>query len=217
MAISWQVPLSVIHQLQEEYPDASVINALWDANKIIPTMWENSKYCKIVCLVKCDPSTKWWATFWEYRGTCPFCMDGTEEFEAYSFNSGLIEDVKGFCMSCAGSQIYNGPKPGCQVIFFPKRIKFDPPQELRDSGEVWKVGSKWVQKCRNIVCKKGKVRSSEYCVHGTPDFYEEGSWGERDPMKYIYNDCSLCKGKGYDELSGPSFASALLIFDRRGL
>src|SRR5690606_38537281 len=32
----------------------------------IEKAWEDSKYCKIVCLVKCDPSTRWWATFWEY-------------------------------------------------------------------------------------------------------------------------------------------------------
>ncbi len=32
----------------------------------IEKAWEDSKRCKIVCLVKVDPSTKWWATFWNY-------------------------------------------------------------------------------------------------------------------------------------------------------
>lgn len=110
--------------------------------------WQDSLYCKIIMLVKCDPSTKWWATFWEY-----------------------------------GTGKYNGPKPGCEVLFFPKRIKFDPPQQLIDSGEMYKVNNKWVQKCKT--CEGGQ--------------------------------CMDCKGKGYTELSGPTFSSALLIFDRRGL
>lgn len=55
----------------------------------IEKAWEDSKHCKLVCLVKCDPSTKWWATFWNYKA---------------------------------------GPKPGCEVRFFPKRIKFTPPE-----------------------------------------------------------------------------------------
>lgn len=29
--------------------------------------------------------------------------------------------------------------------------------------------------------------------------------------------CRSCKGKGYKELSGPTFSSALIIMDRRGL
>ena len=36
-------------------------------NAFIEKAWEDSKHCKIVCLVKCDPSTKWWATFWNYE------------------------------------------------------------------------------------------------------------------------------------------------------
>lgn len=43
----------------------------------IEKAWEDSKHCKIVCLVKCDPSTKWWSTFWDYdnksRGSKPGC------------------------------------------------------------------------------------------------------------------------------------------------
>lgn len=33
----------------------------------IKKAWEDSKYCKIVCLVKVDPSAKWWAVFWDYE------------------------------------------------------------------------------------------------------------------------------------------------------
>ena len=54
----------------------------------IEKAWEDSKQCKIVCLVKCDPSTKWWAVFWDHN---------------------------------------RGPKNGCEVRFFPKRVQFDPP------------------------------------------------------------------------------------------
>ena len=32
----------------------------------IEKAWWDSRYMKIVCLVKCDTSTKWWGTFWEY-------------------------------------------------------------------------------------------------------------------------------------------------------
>lgn len=71
----------------------------------IEKAWEDSKHCKIVCLVKCDPSTKWWATFWHYN-----------------FRS---QDT-----------MYSGPKTGCEVRFFPKRVKFDPPSgwEGKTSG-----------------------------------------------------------------------------------
>lgn len=65
----------------------------------IQKAWEDSKHFKIVCLVKCDPSTQWWATFWDY-------------------NQGK-------------------PKLGCEVRFFPKRIKFDPPSAWVESGKVW--------------------------------------------------------------------------------
>lgn len=63
----------------------------------IEKAWEDSKYCKIVCLVKCDPSTKWWATFWDYE--------------------------------------LHRPKPGCEVRFLPKRVKYDPPASLHEAYE----------------------------------------------------------------------------------
>ncbi len=130
----------------------------------IDKAWEDSKHCRIVCLVKCDPSTKWWATFWNY-------------------------DSELKCNSTGRTKLRNGPKPGCEVRFFPKRIKFDPPQQLIDTGKVWKLGNKWYQICKDC----------------TPNKYY---WGK---LKL----CPLCKGKGYKELPGPTFSSALIIMDRR--
>ncbi len=76
----------------------------------IEKAWEDSKHCKIVCLVKCDPSTRWWATFWNYEKVFIRELDeDTDEF--------YIFDI-----------LLPGPKPGCEVRFFPKRIKFDPPK-----------------------------------------------------------------------------------------
>lgn len=64
--------------------------------------WEDSKYCKIVCLLKCDPSTKWWGIFWNYKRQCLSLMGGEMWSEP-------------------------GPKPGCEVRFLPKRLKFEMP------------------------------------------------------------------------------------------
>lgn len=142
----------------------------------IEKAWEDSQYIKIVCLVKCDPSTKWWSTFWDY------------EF---------------------------GPKPGCQVFFFPKRIKFDPPQELIEEGTVWrerrrctKCGGRgveppneyapYVEKCRK--CQGGDwVRSCGACEL------------EQEHLE------TYCRGKGYIKLSGPTFPSAVVVMDRRNI
>ena len=164
----------------------------------IEKAWEDSKHCKIVALVKCDPSTQWWATFWDY---------GTEILD-------VKFDGKQHHFDGRSTKMYYGPKPGCQVLFFPKRIKFDPPQQLIDSGEVWDLNCstkfglknpsykpKWVQKC-----------SGDYCCEGhwmELDF--EGDWVESG------HGCPLCKGKGYTPLSGPSFSCALIIMDRRNV
>lgn len=93
----------------------------------IEKAWEDSKHCKIVCLVKCDPSTRWWATFWNYGpNKCCFLCKNIKNYElTYG------------CSKC-GATWPAGPKPGCEVRFFPKRIKFDPPQELIDRGEIVK-------------------------------------------------------------------------------
>jgi phage N-6-adenine-methyltransferase len=62
----------------------------------IQVAWNSSVNCRVVCLVKADTSTKWWAIFWDYDRINP---DGTK----------------------------GGAKPGCEVRFLPKRIKFVKP------------------------------------------------------------------------------------------
>lgn len=152
----------------------------------IEKAWDDSRYCRIVCLVKVDTSTKWWGVFWNYYPLTINC---------YCTENGRYN--KG-CMDCfgTGNNIVEdiGLKPGADVIYFPKRIKFDPPQELVDSGDVWKVGSKWVQRCKKC------------CGRATPHNCPYGD-----------DHCITCKGKGYTTLCGPSFASCLIIMDRRGL
>ncbi len=89
----------------------------------IEKAWEDSKYCKIVCLVKVDPSTKWWATFWNYDDTYRICP------ECKTVQLGANKDCS-YYNRCIKAKLtsYNGPKPGCKVIFFTKRIKFHHPE-----------------------------------------------------------------------------------------
>lgn len=109
----------------------------------IEKAWEDSKYCKIVCLVKCDPSTRWWATFWEYYDEYMQCNQCRKvqigkiiRCTSYARNAEPTKITgERFCMYCSlgyESKLmsYSGPKPGCEVRFFPKRIKFDPPEGL---------------------------------------------------------------------------------------
>lgn len=162
----------------------------------IEKAWDDARYCRIVALVKADPSTRWWSVFWDYKDVykekiCRVCKgDGKAKLSTG-------EEI-GHCFLCESQGKYTvldkeaGPKPGCEVRFFPKRIQFDPPQQLIDSGEVWKVSNRWVKSC--IKCK--------------------GSGWLREHDTYF--DCS-CDGKGYIVLSGPTFSSALIIMDRRNL
>ena len=202
----------------------------------IEKAWEDSKHCKIVALVKCDPSTQWWATFWEYESKskvdmvkCPTC-NGCGKYTWQQGTIGFDEDP---CDNCNGKKtlcekiiIPPGPKPNYEVLFFPKRIKFDPPQQLIDSGEVWlepkeesvelwgdyhnqktgldkpkiniKLKRKWVQKCKE-------------CVDGRTMKYNS------ELYQKVLTECKKCKGKGYTPLSGPSFSCALIIMDRRNV
>ncbi len=123
----------------------------------IEKAWEDSKHCKIVCLVKVDPSTKWWSTFWNYE----------ERIESY-YND----------RTAASRLIERGPKAGCEVRFLPKRVKFVRPPCTACGGD-------------------GK----EHIWEG----YSESAGIE---------DCKGCTGK---KDSGPSFASCIVIMDRRGL
>lgn len=183
----------------------------------IEKAWEDSKHCKIVLLVKCDPSTQWWATFWDYEEgfTCHRC----DSLVVNGFSSWKCPE----CGTGGNTRLAlrrTGPKPGCEVRFLPKRVQFDPPQQLIDSGEVWEVltctrreqtgtrppyhpedcskcqgkgNKKWVQKCPNVDCEDGI------------------------DIENFHTKCGECKGKGYKPLSGPTFPSAVLVFDRRGL
>lgn len=143
-------------------------------------------------MVKCDPSTRWWATFWLYDVPLYHYQADVEFYDSFIRNP---NEEKYIC----GESLYNGPKLGCEVRFFPKRIKFDPPQQLIDSGEVSKKDNRWVNVCRGCMCEyaPGKWHNSLNLVYGRP--------------------CSLCKGKGYKELSGSTFPCALIIMDRRYL
>lgn len=183
----------------KEIVDISQISAAFcnppysNPKPFIEKAWEDSKYCKIVCLVKVDPSTRWWATFWDYDKKCPYCDDGSYK----SPYSSLGDNENSKCFKCKGTQKISGPKPGCEVRFFPKRVKFDPPKELIDSGDVWKVGNKWVKKCCSVkVYGLEKTNSAE---------------------NFIRAICQKCKGKGYKEFSGPTFPVCLVIMDRRNV
>lgn len=155
--------------------------------------WEDSKYCKIVCLIKCDPSTKWWSTFWDYSKevNCRLCRG--KGYIQHSYENA----PKITCKRCnsTGKVLYKGPKSGCEVLFFPKRIKFDPPQQLIERGEIFKFKDKWVQHCNEH------------------EVVEKGVYKRYSGDTLVV--CAGCKGKGYKELSGPTFPSCLLVFDRR--
>ncbi len=162
----------------------------------IEKAWEDSKYCKIVCLVKCDPSTRWWATFYNYGLDCPYC-DNT-----YSDPDAGYED-NAYCERCHGLHNYNGPRPGCEVRFFPKRIKFDPPQELLDSGEVFKITTTYLK------TNKSSTKWVHRCGHCFIN------WNLHKEVNQRTVHCETCGGKEYIPLSGPTFPSALVVMDRR--
>jgi len=117
----------------------------------VAKVWEDSKHCKIVLLLKVDTSTKWWSVFWNYNDEFMQCG------QCYLVQQGREHKGNRYCVNCSlcyRSQLepYNGPKPGCTARFLPKRVQFDPPQELIDSREVWKLKGKWVHHCKEIFC-----------------------------------------------------------------
>lgn len=158
----------------------------------IEKAWEDSKHCKIVCLVKCDPSTKWWATFWNY----------TTIWECEKCGFQYVGNYDQHCVCGAWSGYYihlienKGPKPGCEVHFLPKRVQFDPPKEMN----AWKEGKSWYVKCY------------------APGCYGDGINGHTiEDGEVVEIECGHCKGTGKKKLSGPSFASAVVIMDRRNV
>jgi len=149
----------------------------------IEKAWEDSKYCKIVALVKCDPSTRWWSTFWDYDLECDDC-----------YGRGELDEER--CFLCDGRGKLSGSKPGCEVRFFPKRIKFDPPQSM--NLEI--IGNKY-----KVVCDDFEMGSSR------------NSFLDKSPC--MGGGCLRCKGTGWRmaNRAGASFPCALVIMDRRGL
>lgn len=127
-----------------------------NAKPFIEKAWEHSKLMKIVCLIKCDPSTSMWQIF-------------------YDFQTGK-------------------PKPGCDIKLINKRIQFDPPPEM---GAIL-IKGRWHINC--VSCINGKVKTFSNqlnrVIEGTAN-------------------CYRCGGTGKTKLSGPSFPSCILIFDRR--
>lgn len=137
----------------------------------IEKAWEDSKHCKIVLLVKCDPSTQWWSIFWNHREVetkviCNICK-GTGDAK---FSNGTSSGACFHCKSTGYKILYemDGEKPGCEVRFFPKRIKFDPPQQMVDSGEVELINGKW----HKVIKYAGmmQVEITEYVKLSGPTF-----------------------------------------------
>lgn len=174
-------PLTIGKKIIFDLVDTAFMNPPYSNPKpFIEKAWEDSKYCKIVCLVKCDPSTKWWSTFWSHSIQYDYCTGcGFPKPEPFYRE----------CVYCShqneivNMHMYHGAKPGCEVLFFPKRIKFDPPRELVDAGVYYKRGIRWYT--------TRHVEESSY--RGVKEFTQE------------------------IEVSGPTFPSALIIMDRRGI
>lgn len=61
----------------------------------IKKAYEDSRYCRIVCLLKCDTSTRAFGVFWDYEKHCP--------------------------------------RPGIEIRFLPRRIKFEYLGKIPDS------------------------------------------------------------------------------------
>lgn len=76
----------------------------------IEKAWEDSKHCKIVCILPAKTDTKWWRIFWAAGVMCTCCNgQGTSYYG----------DCKDRCHECFGSGFYHGPKDGCDVRFMP--------------------------------------------------------------------------------------------------
>lgn len=192
-----ELPLSEVTSTSDEDLTCFLNPPYSNPLPFIQKAWEDSKHCKIVLLVKVDTSTKWWSVFWDYEDVydCPNCGVSPETVCLSENSDGC------YCAVCK-HETYDredwkikesGPKPGCSYKFLPKRVQFDPPPEMN----VWKEGDSWYVKCN-----KG-------------DYTEKGTCYEyRGDNVHL---CRQCKGKGKKRLAGPSFASAVLVFDRREL
>lgn len=90
--------------------------------------WEDSKHCKIVLLLKCDTSTRTFGVFWQYLAECCENCRGSGSIRIHA--SAVVRpspyDHIEKCRACRGAgKLFRGAKPGCEVRFLPKRLKFE--------------------------------------------------------------------------------------------
>ncbi len=90
---------------------------------------------------------------------------------------------------------HTGPKPGCEVRYFPKRVKFVPSSSLQ----------------LEVKGNKYKVVCDDFTTIGS----SKNSFLDR--TECLGKDCLRCKGTGirWCNLAGASFPVALVIMDRR--
>jgi hypothetical protein len=132
--------------------DSAFINPPYsNAKPFIQKAWDDSIYCRIVCLIKCDPSTTMWDIF------------------THKVNNGAYE--------------YRVPMLGCTIRYITKRVQFDPAPELK---AIYR-NNKWYTQC--------------HC-------YDK-------ELATVDLSCRSCQGTAEKVLSGPTFATCVLIFDRR--
>jgi hypothetical protein len=108
----------------------TLLNYVGREKEEVASAWERSKHCKMVLLVKVDPSTEWWSIFWDYEEKlfCGVC--GSSELLSGGESFGRCLKCDSGCSWEKCRRIRPGPKPGCEVRFLPKRVKFDPPKAL---------------------------------------------------------------------------------------
>lgn len=86
----------------------------------IEKAWEDSKYCKIVCLIKCDPSTSMWNIFYDFEN-----KEVGREYEKF------LDGINYYRDFYTGNIIKSvGTKSGCEIRLINKRIRFIPPEGM---------------------------------------------------------------------------------------
>ncbi len=104
----------------------------------------------IVCLLKCDPSTRTWAVFWDYNkredGYCEDCIDNRNHDRT------ICNGIVGKRFS---GMFYKppGPKPGVEVRFLPKRVSYTHPDYCMVHHRAAKIidGKRWCVPCNKPV------------------------------------------------------------------
>lgn len=70
------ITLRYVHYFPNSHVTAFMNPPYSNPKPFIEQAWEYSRRCTIVCPLKVDPSTKWWAVFWDYDNHTP--KDGCE-------------------------------------------------------------------------------------------------------------------------------------------